>query len=365
MENRMRRVSLILFFCIAAFWPLLFVRAADAGRFGQLVHEKDSLYHRIFVYQRGSVVTLQFGKRPSVQVQSQVDLNDLRQHMLEYTSLAFCGLLYKPQPKRMLVLGLGGGVIPREMHHYLPTMEIDAVEIDPEIALIAKQFFGFCEDDKLKVHIDDGRMFIKKQLRLDPIPKYDLIILDAFNSDYIPFHLMTKEFLEQVKGVLAEDGVVIANVFHSNRLFDAELATFLSVFGRCQTFLGVHSDNAILVSPGPTGPTLTVREATERAKMLQHKLTFDFLTVARRLQPKTRPDPQAKVLTDDLAPVNQLRKQQRRKSSAGATTLRRNNMGVAKTMVTGPWQGQWFEPGPAVCNVFPANRWFCQTLKRE
>jgi len=297
-------------FCVAAFWQLLFVSVVAARGLGRLIYKKNSLYHRIFVYQRGPVVTLQFGKRPAVQMQSQVNLSNLRQHMLEYTTLAFCGLLYAPQPERMLVLGLGGGVIPREMHHYFPGLEIDVVEIDPEIPLIAERFFGFREDDKLRVHIADGRMFIKKQLRRDPVPKYDLVILDAFNSDYIPFHLMTKEFLEEVKGVLADDGVVVANVFASNRLFDAEYKTFLEAFGRCQAFLGRTSTNAMLVSPGAGGSVFTTREeALERAKMLQEKyeFAFDMMAVAGRLRIDRQPDKRAEVLTDDRAPVNYLR----------------------------------------------------------
>jgi spermidine synthase len=308
----MRKV-LTLIFCFVVFSQQFFVKTAAAWELGRLIHKKDSLYHRIFVYQRGLVVTLRFGKQPATQVQSQVNLNDLRLHMLEYTTLAFCGLLYKSEPEKVLVLGLGGGVIPREVRYYFPSIEIDVVEIDPEIQLVATQFFGFRDDNMLKVHIDDGRMFIKKQLRLDPVPKYDLVILDAFNSDYIPFHLMTKEFLEEVKGILAEDGVVIANVFYSNRLFDAELKTFLAVFGRCQVFFGTSSRNAMLVALGPTSPTLTVKEAMDRAEVVQskHKLSFDMLAVAKRLRPNTRPDSHAKVLTDDRAPVNWLRSQEK------------------------------------------------------
>jgi spermidine synthase len=308
----MRKV-LTLIFCVAVFSQQFFVNTAAAQGLGRLIHKKDSLYHRIFVYQRGPVVTLRFGKQSATQVQSQVNLNDLRLHMLEYTALAFCGLLYKSEPEKVLVLGLGGGVIPRELHYYFPSIEIDVVEIDPEIQLVATQFFGFRDDDKLKVYIDDGRMFIKKQLRLDPVSKYDLVILDAFNSDYIPFHLMTKEFLEEVKGILAEDGVVIANVFYSNRLFDAELKTFLAVFGRCQAFFGTSSTNAMLVALGPTSPTLTVKEAMDRAEVVQskHKLSFDMLAVAKRLRPNIRPDSHAKVLTDDRAPVNWLRSQEK------------------------------------------------------
>jgi spermidine synthase len=308
----MRR-DLTLIFCVAVFSQLFFINAAAAKGLGRLIHKKDSLYHRIFVYRSGSIVTLQFGKRSPVKIESQVNLSDLRQHMLEYTTLAFCGLLYKSEPKKVLVLGLGGGVIPREMRYYFPSIDIDVVEIDPEIQLVATQFFDFRDDDKLKVHIDDGRMFIKKQLRLDPVPKYDIVILDAFNSDYIPFHLMTKEFLEEVKGILAEDGVVVANVFYSNRLFDAEFKTFLTVFGRCQVFIGVYSKNAMLVAPGPSSPTLTVKEAMDRAEVVQSKyeLSFDMLKVARRLEPNTRPELRAMVLTDDRAPVNWLRSQEK------------------------------------------------------
>jgi spermidine synthase len=249
-----------------------------------------------------------------VQVQSQVDENNLRQHMLEYTTLAFSGLLYKPEPARILVVGLGGGVIPREMHYYYPSAEIDVAEIDDEIPNAATKFFGFREDDKLKVHIDDGRMFIKKKLRSEDKRKYDVIILDAFNSDYIPFHLMTKEFLEEVKGVMSEDGAVVANVFSINRLYDAEFKTFLAVFGRCQVFAGTHSTNVMLVSPGPNAPLLNVRDAADRAQALQskHRFSFNMMTVAERLRPGARPASNANVLTDDRAPVNELRRQQRK-----------------------------------------------------
>ncbi len=312
----MRRVVLIAVFCVAVLCRLPVIGAASGGGWGQLIYQKDSLYHRIFVYKIGSVVTLRFDRQPAVQVQSQVDLSNLREHMLGYTKLAFCGLLYKPEPKKMLVLGLGGGVIPREMRYYFPAIEIDVAEIDPEIRQTAVKFFGFREDGRLRVHISDGRMFIREQLRGESVGKYDIIVLDAFNSTYIPFHLMTREFLEQVKGVLAEDGVVVANVFQNNRLFDAELATFLAVFGRCQVYVDEYSANAMLVSPGPTAPLFTLNQAAARAEMLQrrHRFSFNMLTVANRLRPGIRPDVRIKVLTDDRAPVNRLRTRRRRES---------------------------------------------------
>ena len=316
MKNRMHKTILILMFCMAPFG--IAMAASRQQQLGQVIHEKSSLYNSIFVYKDGSIVSLKFGKRATLNLQSQVDLNDPRRHMLEYTTMTFCGLFYKPQPQRMLVLGLGGGVIPREMHHHFPQLQIDVAEIDPDIPPVAARFLGFHEDEKLKVHVDDGRMFIKKQLRCNPVPKYDMIILDAFNGDYIPFHLMTKEFLQEVKGVLADDGVVIANVFYTNRLFDAEFKTFLSVFGRSQAFFGAVSGNAMLVSPGPACPILTEQEAVEHAQQLQqkHNLSFDLIEVAQMLRPDVHPDRRAKVLTDDVAPVNWLREQETKKFSS-------------------------------------------------
>jgi spermidine synthase len=311
----MGRNTLKLCFCAAIVCQLTFAVPAAGDRWGRLIHREDSLYHSILVYRMGSVVTLRFGKQPVVQMQSQVDLNNLREHRLEYTKMAFCGLLYQLEPKRILVLGLGGGVIPREMHYYFPSAQIDVAEIDPEIPKIAREFFGFAEDDRLRVSIADGRMFIKERIRKKVEEKYDIVILDAFNSDYIPFHLMTREFLEEVKEVLADDGVVAANVFYNNRLFDAECATFLAVFGRCQVFFCSYSMNAILVSPGPQGQTITIPEAMRRAEILQHKVNFafDMSSVSKQLRPNIKPGKRVKVLTDDLAPVNRLREQKTRR----------------------------------------------------
>jgi spermidine synthase len=312
MKNRIHKTILILMMCITS----LGFAATASNPLGKVVHQKNSLYNGIFVYKNGAIISLKFGKRATSNIQSQVDSNDPQRHMLEYSRMTFCGLLYKPEPKKMLVLGLGGGVIPRQMRHYFPSLEIDVAEIDPDIPPIATQFMGFKEDEKLKVYVDDGRMFIKKQLRRNPVPKYDMIVLDAFNGDYIPFHLMTKEFLQEVKGVLADDGVVIANVFYTNRLFDAEFKTFISVFGRSQAFFGAASGNAMLVSPGPACPILTQQEAVEHARQIQplHTLSFDLVEIAELLRPDAHPDSKAKVLTDDLAPVNWLREQETNKT---------------------------------------------------
>ena len=67
---------------------------AEVQSRGKLVYRKSSLYYNIFVFQNGPVRTLQFGNRPLTPIQSQVDFRDFRKHLLGYTELSFCGLLY-------------------------------------------------------------------------------------------------------------------------------------------------------------------------------------------------------------------------------------------------------------------------------
>lgn len=286
-------------------------RFASVSEWGQLVCRKNSLYTSILVYRYESTVTLRFGLRRSVAIQSQMDTANPRTHLLEYTQMAFAGLLFNSDPNSVLVLGQGGGVIPMDFHHYYPDAVIDVVEIDDQIPAIAKEYFGFKVDERMKVHVEDGRMFVKKSLLRSPERRYDYIVLDAFNGDYIPFHLMTKEFLEEVRSILSDNGVVVANVFSSNRLFDAELKTFQEVFGDCQVFTGQRSTNAMLVATKGRSP-LTREEAARRADKLQaaHAFVFDITKVARQLNLNVKPDARAKVLTDDRAPVNWLKSQE-------------------------------------------------------
>jgi spermidine synthase len=274
-----------------------------------LIYSKDSLYNRILVYEEGFVRTLRFGVSPSARKQSSIDVRDLNKHLLEYTQLAFAGLLLNKNPRKVLIIGLGGGVLPREMHGYFPKAEIDVVEIDLEVVEVAEKFFFFKPDERLRIHVSDGRMFVGRQAAKKPRPAYDMVILDAFNKEYIPFHMATREFLQQVATILHPKSVVLANVFRKNQLFDAQLQTFRAVFGRFYVFFGRHITNAILMSPGPGVSDLKPDVAIESANLLQrrHEFSFNLNTIAQQFVPQFQPKRNAQVLTDDHPPVNALR----------------------------------------------------------
>jgi len=267
----------------------------------RLIYCKDSHYNRVLVYEEGFIRTLRLGDNSRDRKQSVIDIRDLGTHQLEYTQLAFAGLLLNRAPAKVLVIGLGGGVIPRDMHSYFSGAEIDVVEIDPEIVKVAELFFFFKPDKRMRVHVADGREFVQQQASKEPRPAYEMIILDSFNSEYIPFHMATREFLEQLADILHPRGVVVANVLRSSRLFDAELRTFQAVYGRYYVFPGRHVSNAILLSPGPDAPDLEYITAQETADLLQqkHGFNFDLNAVTRQFKPQFRASRKAKILTDD------------------------------------------------------------------
>ncbi len=266
----------------------------------KLIHERKSKYHHIMVYEEGSIRTLRLGSGHDAGKQSRIDMNDPDFLLLEYTRLIFAALFLNDKPCRVLIIGLGGGALPRAISRYIPDAEIDVVDIDPDVVEVAERFFNFTSGERIKVHIGDGRAFIQNMAHDASAKMYDLVILDAFNSSAIPGHLTTIEFLQELSQILHPKGVVAANVLVDNSLFNSMLKTYRKLFNRCYLFMGGIAQNAVFISPGPDAPDLDKKGIEERAHALQelYHFTFSMLSVARQFRPRYTPKISAKVLTD-------------------------------------------------------------------
>ena len=130
-------------------------------------------------------------------------------------------------PQRALIVGLAGGTAARQMKTAYPEIHVDGVEIDPEIARVAKTYFGLTPDIA-DVHITDGRYFLETTDQT-----YDIVALDAYRQPYVPFHLATVEFFQLAADHLNPGGVVVANAGRTDtdfRLVDALATTMHAVF---------------------------------------------------------------------------------------------------------------------------------------
>jgi len=130
-------------------------------------------------------------------------------------------------PRRLLLIGLGGACAPYLMSQFCPDTVIDGVEIDGDLIRAAKPYFPFSFINHLNIHISDGRFF----LRSTPTT-YDVIVIDAFRPPFIPSHLATVEFFEEVRQHLAPNGIVAMNVGSTGErlVFDGMANTIASVF---------------------------------------------------------------------------------------------------------------------------------------
>jgi spermidine synthase len=143
-----------------------------------------------------------------------------------YTRVNMIGVALAPADGHILFIGLGGGAMPMFTRVVRSAAHLDVVEIDPLIIDVAADYFGFRTDSLLVVHAGDGRAFIEAA----PPGAYDLVVLDAFSDDEIPYALATRQFLEAVRAILAPGGFVTANLWGSNRLYPSMLATWAAVF---------------------------------------------------------------------------------------------------------------------------------------
>ena len=277
--------------------------AASARAELALVHSERSLYREVLVYEQDGERCMCFTRQCRIGRQSCIDLRHPDRFALNYTRMMLAGTLFaSPDPRRVLIVGLGGGSIPTALKQILPGAQIDVAEIDPAVTRVARRFFGFVETPQLRVAEVDGRVFVKRAGREGR--KYDVILLDAFDHEYIPEHLLTKEFLAEVKLLLAPQGVLVANTFSSSRLYDHESATYASVYG---SFYNLKRENRVIVTRLGGLPTLQELKA-KAAQYAPALKTYgvDSEALLGMFSTEVDWDTSARVLTDQYSPANLL-----------------------------------------------------------
>ncbi|HKR35574.1 MAG TPA: fused MFS/spermidine synthase [Steroidobacteraceae bacterium] len=277
--------------------------AAHAARADQrLVHAERSLYREVLVYENGDVRCMCFTRNCRVGRQSCLDTRHPNRMVMHYPQLMLGALYVNPAPQSVLIVGLGGGTLPRALRQLLPDARIDVVEIDPAVVRVANRYFDFAASDKTRVIESDGRVYVKRALRTTQ--RYDLIMLDAFDHEYIPEHLLTQEFLQEVKSLLTPQGVLAANTFSSSRLYEHESVTYAAVFGK---FFNLKQENRVIIArPGALPDAAQLRATAEQFKGSFRSFGFDATQVLPLFTQERDWNPGARVLTDQYSPANLL-----------------------------------------------------------
>lgn len=269
-----------------------------------LLYENYSLYQYLRVVDSSEKHTRELSMGPGYYSAMRLNSTDI---LVDYTRFQELVYALNPSIKKALFLGLGGGVMPLDMHRKTGA-DIDAVELDPSVIWLAKKFFNFSEDSTMRTYAEDGRLFLKNSNKT-----YDYIGVDAFVGFVIPPHLATVEFVEELKRHLNPEGIVFVNVISplegdNADLFRSMFKTYKNQFKNVYVFSSSNSNysgvmNVILLA------TDSEYGGKEEFMSLINRSTTDnaIRELATHYYSGTIDLSSATLLTDDFSPVEALR----------------------------------------------------------
>lgn len=239
---------------------------------GTLIHSTRSEFSEIRVREQGSLRSLYFVE-PGLEVrQTSIDLNDPGRLVVPYTRTMFASLLFKRPQDRVLVVGLGGGAMVRFLQTHFPRTRVDAVEIDPEVVRIARDYFGTRAGGNVRIFTEDAFRFLDRNHG-----KYDAIYMDAFlepgeETDVrgIPTRLKTIAFLKSLQRHLAADGVVAFNLVEQPDLRE-DIATISAAFPSTHVFRVPGTKNFTVIATRGNSP-VSRRRLLAEGRELDHRL---------------------------------------------------------------------------------------------
>ena len=272
----------------------------------KLRERRDTRYHHVLVVESTGIRYLRFDNS----FQSAMRIARPYDAYFPYTSAFAVALGYRPSTRDLLFIGLGGGSSLKRIHRDFPQVRMRAVEIDPEVVDVARKWFAF--PSSIPVTVDDGRRYLERHDR-----RYDVIAVDAYYADAIPFHLTTREFLETVRARLKPGGVVVANVIGAVRGDGSKLLrSFVRTYREVFPTVVLHpvfspgddafaTANVILVASTGAAPEREALAARWNALRRAHPTAPDLRRViARRVDDVPTND--VPTLTDDYAPTDAL-----------------------------------------------------------
>ncbi|MEG4505192.1 fused MFS/spermidine synthase [Microcoleus sp. F6_B4] len=213
--------------------------------------------------------------------QSILDLNNPLNLIFPYSRSVLLALVWKTQPKKIYVIGFGGGSLPRFFHHYFPNATVECTDIDQKVVEVAQKFFAIQFDDRLKVAIQDGREYLAQQ---DAPVKNDIIIVDAgFGSGYMPYKFVTQEFYQLCKTRLSSAGVLVVHLFHKEEFNAAAVKTIQTVFAQVY-ICNLETGNSVVIATN--APDLAKNEIFLKAELIQDFYNLGFSLIEMSLQLK-------------------------------------------------------------------------------
>lgn len=224
--------------------------------------------------------------------QSAMLLADPDALIAQYTRKMMAFLLFNPNPKHIVMIGLGGGSLPKFCYRNLPRSRITVVEIDADVIALRDEFCIPKDDERFRIVHDDGARYVE---RLDE--PMDALLIDAFDAQGIARSLAKPEFYARAARHLTEDGTLVMNFWGPCERYVDNLVHARQAFGDSLLLVPVSGDANVLLfasrRPLPNSVTAELETVATRLKM---RLLLDFPHYLRRIcQGHTLSDPRVSM----------------------------------------------------------------------
>lgn len=175
----------------------------------KVIYTTSDKYGEIRVVEHAGERSLYLGsenKQSSMLIYSPFHLN------LGYTRTMMAPLLFRKPPKRVLLLGLGGGSLAKYLYYKYPDCVIDVVELRKKVHRVAIDHFQLPLSARLRVNIVDIHKYLQQSSKQSA---YDWIMIDAFNAEGLSSAVTSTDFLSQIHTLLDKQGIISLNLWSS------------------------------------------------------------------------------------------------------------------------------------------------------
>jgi len=211
--------------------------------------------------------------------QSAMLLADPDALIAQYMRKMMAFLLFNPNPRHIVMIGLGGGSLPKFCYRHLPRSQITVVEISEHVIALREEFCVPKDDARFRVVHDDGARFVERLK--EPI---DVLLIDAFDADGIAPSLAKSDLYSSAARQLGDNGVLVMNFWGPCERYLDNLAQARAAFGDSLLLVPVAGDANVLLFAFKKAISRSITDELEAiARRLQMRLLLDFPRFLRRI----------------------------------------------------------------------------------
>lgn len=237
----------------------------------------DETYPKPFVIDDGKSRYLYFNVRL---MQSEMSLKAPNDLAIRYTQKMMAFLLFQPRPKRIALIGLGGGSLVKFCYHRMPGTHMTAIELDPEVIAFRDTFLVPPDNERLQIIHGDGAEFIETTDK-----GLDVLLVDAFDKTGFAPGLANREFFENTYAKLAGNGALVINLAGDKESYAGLIGEVMHAFDDQVIVISVPDDgNHVLYAFKERYFEPRWRWIHNYAKELRAKFGLDFPAFVQKME---------------------------------------------------------------------------------